>query len=92
MAVTTAVDCTRPSLLHLTWVASSNRYGPSISPRSRDASSPTSASNDLHMAMTWYFESLPMPIFRAIRSIFLVETPLVHDSATAAATAWSACE
>ena len=33
-----------------------------------------------------------MPIFRAIRSILLVETPLAHDSATAAATARSARE
>ena len=33
-----------------------------------------------------------MPIFRAIRSIFLVETPLAHDSATAAATARTAHE
>ena len=33
-----------------------------------------------------------MPIFRAIHSIFLVETPLAHDSATAAATARSARE
>ena len=90
MAVTTAVDCTCPSLLHLTWVASSNRYGTVISPRSRDASSPTWASIDLHIALTWSFESLSMPIFRSIRSIFLLETPLAYDSATAATTARSA--
>lgn len=35
------------------------------------------------MALTWSFESPSMPILRAIRSIFLVETPFAHDSATA---------
>ncbi len=44
------------------------------------------------MALTWSFEILSMPIFRAIRSILLIETPFAHDSATAAATAWSARE
>ena len=30
------------------------------------------------MALTWYFESLSMPIFWAMRSIFLVETPFAR--------------
>lgn len=44
------------------------------------------------MALTRSLESLSMPILRAIRSIFLVEAPFAHDSATAAATARSARE
>lgn len=44
------------------------------------------------MALTWSFESLSIPTLRAILSIFLVDTPLAHDSATAAATARSARE
>lgn len=61
-------------------------------PSPREASSPTSASSDSHIAPTWSLESLSMPILRAIRSIFLVDTPFAHGSATAAATARSARE
>ena len=56
---------------------------PDPPPRSRETSSATPASNDLHTALIWSFESLSIPIFRAIRSIFLVETPLAYVSATA---------
>ena len=66
------------------------QVGNPTSPRSREASSATPASSNLHIALIWSFESLSMPIFWAIRSIFLVETPLAHDFAAAAAPARSA--
>lgn len=39
--------------------------------------------------VAWSFESLSVPILRAICSIFLVETSFAHDPAMAAATARS---
>lgn len=86
IAVTTAVDCTRLSRRHFTYVASRNRYGIGME-NSRERSSATSASSRSHMRLICEADSLSMPSLAAILSALQVDTPVAYISATAAATA-----
>ena len=85
IAVTTAVDCTRLSRRHFTYVASRNRYGIGM-PNSRERSSATSASSRSRMRLTCEADGLSMPNLAAILSTFRVDTPVAYISATALST------
>lgn len=89
IAVTAAVEATRPPRRHLTQVASSQMQGIARASGGPSARSAISASRVAAIAPTRSLPSLSMPVFSAILCTLLVPVPAAYISATAATSARS---